>query len=77
MVTEKVATATPGRFTITTAGSGSTPVFATSAETARSFEALNGTKAAWLALAADRASLRTTASTAAPGIETLTTTTRL
>src|SRR4029079_11872911 len=45
-VTENVATATPGRLTTTTAGSGSTPVFATSAETARSLDALSGTNAA-------------------------------
>ena len=74
---EKVAATTPGRLTITTAGSGSTPAFATSRATARSLSALIATNPARAALAAARASRRTTASTAAPGIETLTTTTRL
>src|SRR5688572_12067434 len=36
-VTENVVATTPGRLTITTAGAGRTPVFATSPETARSF----------------------------------------
>ena len=75
--TEKVATTVPGRLTITTAGSGRTPVFAIKPDIAVSFRALRGTNAARPRCAAARASLRTSASTAAPGIETLTTTTRL
>ncbi len=47
---------TPGRFTMTTAGMGRTPVFATSAETARSFVALTATNPARDAFAAERAS---------------------
>ena len=76
-VTENVVATTPGRFTMTTAGAGRTPVFATRPDTARSFAALIATNPARDAFAPARASRLTIASTAPPGIETLTTTTRL